>query len=130
MSPRSEEFHRRARERLAGARKNVEQDEFAIAVGAAYYAMLYAARAALSEHDLSAKTHRGTWNLLRQTFVRAGAVPAELVAEAERTAELREAADYDAAGIDREQAEYVLASAERFLAALDRLIDGSSESRL
>ena len=41
MSPRSKEFYERARERLEGARKNLEQGEYAIAVGAAYYAMLY-----------------------------------------------------------------------------------------
>ena len=47
MSPRSKEFYDRARERLKGANKILEQGEYAIAVGAAYYAMLYAARAAL-----------------------------------------------------------------------------------
>lgn len=122
MSPRSREFYDRATERLAGARKNVAQGEYAIAVGAAYYAMLYGARAALSERDQHAKTHRGTWNLLRQTLVADGSLPAELVAEAERMAELREGADYDAVVVERESAERAVASADRFLSALDALL--------
>ncbi len=73
-------------------------------MGAAYYAMLYGARAALSERDRHAKTHRGTWNMLRQTLVPDGSLPAEIVAEAERLAELREGADYDALVVEREQA--------------------------
>ena len=56
MSPRSQEFYDRARERLAGARRIFDQGEYAIAVGAAYYAMLYGARAALSERHLHART--------------------------------------------------------------------------
>ena len=123
MSPRSKEFYDRARERLEGARTNLDQDEYAIAVGAAYYAMLYGARAALSERDLHAKTHRGTWNLLRQTLVADGLFPPEVVADAERMAELREAADYDALVVEPEQAERAVASAERFLSALDEVLD-------
>jgi uncharacterized protein (UPF0332 family) len=123
MSPRPQEFYARARERLDGARRIFEQGEYAIAVGAAYYSMLYGARAALSERDRHAKTHRGTWNLLRQTLVADGSLPAELVAEAERLAELREGADYDALAVEREQASSAIDSAQRFLAALDELLD-------
>ena len=122
MSPRSQEFYDRARERLTGARKNLDQGEYAIAVGAAYYAMLYGARAALSERDLHAKTHRGTWNLMRQTFAAEGSFQPELVVEAERLAELREAADYDALAVDEDQAKHAVDSAERFLSALDELL--------
>lgn len=124
MSPRSKEFYDRARERLEGARKNLKQGEYAIAVGAAYYAMLYGARAALSERDRHAKTHRGTWNILRETLVADGSLPAQLVAEAERMAELREGADYDALVVERGQAERATNSAERFLSSLDELLDG------
>ena len=124
MSPRSQEFYDRAQERLRDARMNLEQGAYAIAVGAAYYAMLYGARAALSERDRYAKTHRGTWNLVRQTLVADGALPAELVVDAERLAELREAADYDALVVERAQAERAVASADRFLSALGELLEG------
>jgi uncharacterized protein (UPF0332 family) len=122
VSPRSKEFYDRARERLEGARKNLDQGEYAIAVGAAYYAMLYGARAALSERDRYGKTHRGTWFLLRQTVTSEQSFPLELIGEAERLAELREAADYDALAVERDQAERAVDSAERFLAALDELL--------
>jgi uncharacterized protein (UPF0332 family) len=123
LTPRSKEFYDRARERLEGARKNLEQGEYAIAVGAAYYAMLYGARAALSERDRHAKTHRGTWNLLRQTLVADALLPPELVAGAERMAELRESADYDALVVGRDDAERAVDVAERFLAALDDVLE-------
>lgn len=123
MSPRSQELYDRARERLRGARTILEQGEYAIAVGAAYYAMLYGARAALSERDRHAKTHRGTWSMLRQTLVADGSLPAEVVTEAERMAELREGADYDALVVEREQAERAIDSAQRFLSSLDGLLD-------
>ena len=122
MSPRSQEFYDRARERLEAARRSVNQGDYAIAVGAAYYAMLYGARAALSERDLYAKTHRGTWNLLRQTLGAEESFPLELVKEAERLAELREAADYDALVVEEDQAKRAVDSAERFLSALDELL--------
>ncbi len=122
MSPRSQEFYDRARERLEGARRSVDQGDYAIAVGAAYYAMLYGARAALSERDLYAKTHRGTWILLRQTLGAEESFPLELVKEAERLAELREAADYDALVVEEDQAKRAVDSAERFLSALDELL--------
>jgi len=122
VSPRSQEFYDRARERLEGARKNLDQGEYAIAVGAAYYAMLYGARAALSERDLYAKTHRGTWNLLRQTLGADESFPPGLIKEAERLAELREAADYDALVVDERQAQHAVGTAERFLSALDELL--------
>jgi uncharacterized protein (UPF0332 family) len=123
VTPRSQEFYDRARERLEGARKNLEQGEYAIAVGAAYYAMLYGARAALSERDRHAKTHRGTWNLLRQTLAADGSLSSELVAEAERMAELRESADYDALVVDRDHAARAVDAAERFLAALRDVLE-------
>jgi uncharacterized protein (UPF0332 family) len=85
--------------------------------------MLYGARAALSERDLYAKTHRGTWNLVRQSLVADGPLPAEVVVDAERLAELREAADYDALVVEREQAQDAVESASRFLSALAELLE-------
>ena len=58
--------------------------------------MLYAARAALSESDRSAKTHRGVWNLFQQSYVDAGRFDQELLREARASQRAREATDYDA----------------------------------
>ena len=59
MSPRSEEFIEQARERLADAQKILGLVHPAVAANTAYYAMLNAARAALSERGEHAKTHKG-----------------------------------------------------------------------
>jgi uncharacterized protein (UPF0332 family) len=59
VSARSAEFLDEARKRLRTARAALGVDDPAGAVSAAYYAMLYAVRAALSEEDRYAKTHAG-----------------------------------------------------------------------
>lgn len=55
MSPRSSKFLGAARRRLASADSALAQDP-STALSAAYYAMLYGARAVLSEQDTSART--------------------------------------------------------------------------
>jgi uncharacterized protein (UPF0332 family) len=72
VSPRSAELLERARQGIAGAQTLVEAGHAATAVSTAYYAMLYAARAALSERDRSARTHAGIWALFREEFVLPG----------------------------------------------------------
>jgi uncharacterized protein (UPF0332 family) len=123
MSPRSEEFMAEARERLAAARDAIDGGHFGVAVGSAYYAMLYAARAALSERDLNAKTHGGTWSLFGEHLVKEGAFDPGLAARARDAERVRYEADYDAADIDRELAERVLGDAERFVAAAEAALD-------
>ncbi len=118
MSPRSEEFMAGARDRLDLARTALEAGFPAGATSAAYYAMLYAARAALSEEERNAKTHSGTWGLFRETFVATGRFDGRLFSEAHGTQQLREAADYDALMVPRDEAERIVALADRFVAAV------------
>lgn len=122
MSPRSEEFLASAKRRLRSAHAELEFDAPEVALGVAYYAMLYAARAALSEADRHAKTHSGTWNLFRQTFVVSGQFDKQLAAAAQALQQPREAADYDAAAVSEEFAVETLRTAERFVAAVEELI--------
>src|SRR5687767_3247539 len=72
MSPRSAELLAVARERLEAAGALLERELWGPAVSDAYYAILYAARAALSERDRNAKTHRGTWTAFSEEFVASG----------------------------------------------------------
>jgi uncharacterized protein (UPF0332 family) len=95
VSPRSTEFLQAARRRLAAAEVVVKEDP-STALSAAYYAMLYGARAALSERDRSAKTHRGTWHEFRSAFVESGKIDRGLAAEVQKMQPEREQADYDA----------------------------------
>ena len=116
MSPRSKEFMASAHERIRAAHAALSAGFPSVAVSAAYYAMLYAARAALSEEDRYAKTHRGAWSLFGELFVSAGRFDSGLFAAARRIQELREAADYDAREISSEQARPIVDDAESFVA--------------
>ena len=110
-----------ARERLAAARTTRDSGFEGVAVSLAYCAMLYAARAALSEEDRYAKTHSGTWQLFRETFVASRRFDAALLRQAEQTQELRLGADYDARQIHPDEAESVVQLARQFVAAIEAL---------
>ncbi len=111
-----------ARERLAAARANVETEFTFTVVHDAYYAMLYGARAALSEEDRYAKTHSGTWSLFSEVFVKTGRFPNELSAPVKKIRERREQADYEARNPTEEQAAEAVEHAERFVAAIERML--------
>lgn len=120
MSPRSTEFLQAARRRLAAAEVVVKEDP-STALSAAYYAMLYGARAALSERDSSAKTHRGTWHEFRSAFVESGKIDRGLAAEVQKMQPEREQADYDAWPAPVEEARRAIELAHRFLTAIEAL---------
>ncbi|HEY4918003.1 MAG TPA: HEPN domain-containing protein [Solirubrobacteraceae bacterium] len=122
MSPRSSEFLEAARRRLAAAEVAAAEDP-STALSAAYYAMLYGARAALSERDASAKTHRGTWHEFRSTFVEDGTIDPELAAEVQKIQPEREQADYDAWSAPAEEAQRAIELADRFLTAIEALFE-------
>lgn len=111
-----------AAERLEAARALLERQLLGAAVSDAYYAILYAARAALSERDRTAKTHRGTWSLFHEEFVASGEIDAELARAARATQEPREGVDYAAARVSPEEAARIVDVAERFVAAVTALI--------
>lgn len=107
-----------ARNRLRAARGNLELGEAGVAAGVAYYAMLYAARAALSERDLYAKTHAGTWSLFSREFVEPGFFDSALAARASRIQRVREEADYEARPPSLEQASELVEEADGFVTAV------------
>jgi uncharacterized protein (UPF0332 family) len=121
MSPRSEELLLVARERLEAAGALIERELWGPAVSDAYYAILYAARAALSERDRNAKTHRGIWAIFSEEFVATGEIDVELAREARATQEPREGVDYAAARVSRDEARRIAAVAQRFVAAIESL---------
>lgn len=121
MSPRSTELMQAAHRRLRAAAAALDEDP-STALSTAYYAMLYAARAALSERDTYAKTHRGTWYEVQQAFVEAGELDPALVAEARKLQPDREQADYEAWPAPRDQALQAIDLARQFLEAIDALL--------
>lgn len=112
-----------ARDRLRAADAAAQGGFAAVAVSAAYYAVLYAARALLSESELNAKTHAGTWSLFAEHFVAPGVFDRDLYASARRLQELRERADYDAGDPAPDEATAAVADARRFVDAVDDLLD-------
>lgn len=123
MSPRSEEFMDQAHERLRQAQHDVGEGFLVGAVSIAYYAMLYAARAALSESDEYARTHRGTWHLFRERYVITDAFDQHLYALAQRAQEARENGDYEAITPSRSEAREIVAATGDFIAAVERMLD-------
>ncbi len=123
MSPRSTEFMDQARDRVALARIALESGHLEGAVSAGYYAMLYAARAALSERDDYARTHSGTWHLFHDRYVSTGAFDHDLHALAHRAEETREGADYEAITPERARTEEIVNGASDFVAAVERMLD-------
>ena len=122
MSPRSEELLAVARQRLEAARSSLAQGHPEVALSTAYYAVLYAARAALSEQETSAKTHSGTWTLFREAFVLPGRFDPDLFSRVHAIQSRREASDYDAVRISGDEAGHSLELAASFLDAVTELI--------
>jgi|SRR5580692_4907070 uncharacterized protein (UPF0332 family) len=123
MSPRSGEFMDQARDRAALARVALASGHLEGAVSAAYYAMLYAARAALSERDEYARTHSGTWHLFHDRYVTIGVFDQHLHALAQEAQRTRERGDYEAITPDRGEAERIVAGAADYIAAVEHMLD-------
>jgi uncharacterized protein (UPF0332 family) len=109
---------------LRGARAQLEADLPSRTVGEAYYAMLYAARAALSEEERYAKTHRGSWTLFNETFVVGGRFDRDLASQGPKLQRMREGTDYEARGASTDEAEAALATAERFVTGVLAMLGG------
>lgn len=122
MSPRSEELVEKARRRLAAARRAVEAGDTEAAVSSAYYAMLYCARAALSERDIHSRTHRGAWSEFGRAFVVSGLIEPEVGRLGSIVQKAREEADYDAEDFSTEEATAIVADAARFVAAVEAVL--------
>ena len=78
----------RARKSLNAARLLLENaNDPNSAISSAYYAMLYAARAALNEAGKAPKSHQGVQHELRETYVQTGQLDAHyqsMLSQAER----------------------------------------------
>jgi uncharacterized protein (UPF0332 family) len=122
VSPRSGEFLDQGRDRLAMAREVLSSGHLEGATSAAYHAMLYAARAALSEDDDNAKTHRGTWNLFRMRYVTTDAFDAALFTLAQHAQAAREGGDYEAVTPSPEEAQRYVDGAADFLVAVEEML--------
>jgi uncharacterized protein (UPF0332 family) len=111
-----------ARERVATAAEVLAAGHLAPAVSVAYYAMLNAARAALSEEDENARTHRGAWNLFRVRYVATEAFDPALFTLAQHAQVAREGGDYQAVTPTAADAERYVEGAAEFVAAVEVML--------
>jgi uncharacterized protein (UPF0332 family) len=112
-----------ARERAKAAREILAAGHLEVAVSVAYYAMLNAARAALSEVDEHSRTHRGTWHLFHDRYVSTGAFDEDLHALATRAQRTRERGDYEAITPDPAEAKKVVEGASDFVGAVEQMLE-------
>ncbi len=76
--PESEDLLKAAQESLEAARLLASRGFHPDAVSRAYYAIVYAARAALASRGVAAKTHGGTLQRFGELFVAPGLLPSDL----------------------------------------------------
>lgn len=112
-----------AHDRLDLARIAIDSSHLEGAVSVAYYAMRYAARAALSEDDEYARTHRGTWYRFRERYVITDVFDQHLYELANSAQSTREKGDYEAVTPSREEAERIVNGAGDFVAAVEHMLD-------
>jgi uncharacterized protein (UPF0332 family) len=112
-----------ARDRAESAHMALAAGHLEVAVSTAYYAMLYAARAALSERDEYARTHGGTWHLFHERYVTTGAFDQDLHTMAQRAQRAREGGDYEAITPSRADAEAFVAGAAEYIAAVEHMLE-------
>jgi uncharacterized protein (UPF0332 family) len=127
VSPRSSEFMEEARDRLEVARVLVKSGHPGSVVSAAYYAMLNAANAALSERGEHAKTHSGSWTLFSATFVAPGEFDQGLSVLARKAKDAREKGDYEAAPPSAQEAAEYVDGAGDFLAAIEAMLADAAD---
>jgi uncharacterized protein (UPF0332 family) len=118
LKPRSQEYLQEADRFLTAAGVLLEAKLPENSAAEAYQAMLFAARAALSEREREARTHSGTWSLFEELFVRPGAFDSRLRTAARNAEELSYESDYRLGGASEDDAKSVLADAEEFVAAV------------
>jgi predicted nucleotidyltransferase/uncharacterized protein (UPF0332 family) len=116
MRERTLQYLDQALEDLRYAKLGLDAEAFRQAGAMAYTALENLARAALSEEHEFARTHKGLWLVVRETFVLPGLIDPELVSRAQAGEDLRNEAFYRAGGATEAQARDLVDVADRWLA--------------
>ncbi len=85
----------RAKKYLDSAEKLLEAGDYESATSRAYYAMFYAAEAALLTKGLSFSSHKGVISAFGEQFIKTGDLAREMGRELNRAFEKRQLADYE-----------------------------------
>ena len=118
------ELLRRARRELRATRLLLESGFNEQAVSRAYYAMFYAAEAALLSRGVARSGHSGVIAAFNEYFVSAGLLPDIPARTLPGAFDRRNQADYGGEQVPEEQASGLLRDAEEFVEAVDGLLEG------
>jgi uncharacterized protein (UPF0332 family) len=113
----------RARRTLRTARLILKDEDYASAVNRAYYAIFYAANAALSTQNVERRKHTGVISEFRLRFIRTGLIEREYSAFYGDTMDARYDSDYDfITETEYERAESAIKEADQFIARIERFL--------
>ena len=117
-----------AEDKLDGARKNLLIERYNETVSIAYYAMFYAARAALLTKSVYLIKHTAAQAKFSELFVATGVVEPKFAAYLGKGQEDRERGDYEPYNpFSRTEAEEFLNKAEAFVAKVKELIESQKQ---
>jgi uncharacterized protein (UPF0332 family) len=117
---------RRAQDALKSARILLEVQDHVGAANRAYYAVFYAARAAVAHfttiEPTKIKTHHGLRRLFELHVVKPGLISREIARSFNDVEETRIAADYEEQALHRPEVEAAIQDAESFVKACELMI--------
>jgi uncharacterized protein (UPF0332 family) len=113
----------RARRVLRTGRLAFGDEDYASAINRAYYAIFYAANAALSTRGLERSKHSGVVSEFRTQFVKTGLIEPQYSQFYGDAMDARQSSDYDfVIEPGHEQAEAALDEAQRFVDRIERFL--------
>ena len=114
-----------AEQTLTASRLLLEHDHVREAASRAYYAMFYAAHAALNWRGVDApRTHNGTIVLFERECVHTGAVSPSMIRLLRDANRLRRSSDYELlVSVDEDAVARTVQAADEFVAEIRRLTD-------
>ncbi len=111
----AEEFLKKA-DRLRSARLLLDDGDTASSVSRSYYAMFYAAEAALLDQGIDVKSHAGLINRFGETLVKDGPLAPSMGRDLSRVFKERQHSEYDVGDpMPEQQARNALETAQRFV---------------
>jgi uncharacterized protein (UPF0332 family) len=123
MQEATEDALERAQSHLEWTQRDLEMEDFNRTIHDAYYAMLYAARAALNEAGKAPKSHQGVQHELRETYVEDGRLDARYHSMLSQAEGDRLDADYELSpSFTEADAKEWIAKAEDFVDTIEALL--------
>lgn len=123
MDDKTRQLLDKSQQYLRSAAVLLEVGDYDSCVSRAYFAMFYAAQAALSTTGMPVKSRRSVRSAFVERFVDGGRFPQRAADVLHRAYDLQETADYAQRPVVEEgDAEQALSEAEAFIGSIDRLV--------